>query len=88
MDEYYYNFLVDNDCLMEIIWFVNFDGDVIQMFGGIMYFVYVVIGGVMNVEDYGVNNGWGGLCILFFLVDCFFDEIGNIDEWVIFFIEG
>jgi hypothetical protein len=88
MDEYHHNFLADNDRSTEIIWSVNFDGDATQTFGGTTYLVHAAIGGAMNAEDYGVNNGWGGLRTLPSLVDRFPDETGNIDERAIFFTEG
>lgn len=87
-EEYHHNFLADNHLSPEVIFSVNFDGDATQTFGGTTYLVHAAIGGAMQAENYGVNNGWGGLRTLPALVDRFPDETGNIDERAILFTEG
>ncbi len=87
-DNYHLNFLADNHTSDEIIFAVNFDGEATQTFGGTTYLVHAALGGAMVAENFGVNNGWGGLRTLPSLVDLFPDETGELDERAIFFTEG
>lgn len=87
-DNYHLNFLADNNTSNEIIFAVNFDGERTQTFGGTTYLVHAALGGAMNAQEFGVNNGWGGLRTQPALVDLFPDETGDIDERAIFFTQG
>lgn len=87
-DNYHLNFLADNNTSDEIIFAVNFDGEATQTYGGTTYLVHAALGGAMNAEAFGVNDGWGGLRTQPALLDLFPDETGDIDERAIFFTEG
>nr|WP_321408808.1 RagB/SusD family nutrient uptake outer membrane protein [uncultured Carboxylicivirga sp.] len=50
------NYSTDN----EIIYSINFDGDVSRSYGGMTYVIAASIGGEMTPNDYGMANGWGG----------------------------
>ena len=54
-------FLADNySADSEIIYSINFDGDVSRSYGGMTYVIAASIGGEMTPNEYGMANGWGG----------------------------
>lgn len=83
-DEFGYLFMVDNDGFEEIIFLVIFDGINICIWGGIIFIIYVVVGGNMNLIEFGIDGGWGGICIISVLVNKFL-IIGLSVEVVVFF---
>jgi len=53
-------FLADNNTAQGIIFPVAFDGIKSRTFGGTTFMVHASVGGSMNVNDAGIDNGWGG----------------------------
>lgn len=87
-ETYHHLFLADNHLSPEVIFAITFDGNATQTYGGTTYLVHASIGGNMDANEYGVNNGWGGLRTTSALVDLFPDETGDIDERAIFYTNG
>jgi hypothetical protein len=82
-------FLADNDKNnTEAIFSVNFDGKNTQTYGGTTFLVHAGVGGKMNVNEYGIDFGWGGLRTTKALVDKFSDISGNTDKRAMFFTDG
>jgi hypothetical protein len=82
-------FLADNDQNnTESIFSVNFDGKNTQTYGGTTFLVHAPVGGKMNVNDFGIDFGWGGLRTTKALVDKFTDITGNTDKRAMFFTNG
>lgn len=57
-------FLADNDSngsQSEAIFTIPFDGFNTQSFGGMTFLVHASVGGSMNPDDFGINDGWFGL---------------------------
>lgn len=57
-------FLADNDrngSQSENIFSVAFDGLNTQTYGGTTFLVHAPIGGSMDITEFGVNGGWGGV---------------------------
>ena len=88
--DYAYLFLADNNLSTnEIIFPVAFDGVFTRTYGGTNFIIKAGIGGKMNdhLEDYGVNEGWGGTRTTSALVNKFDDISGDTDERAMFFTE-
>jgi hypothetical protein len=85
LDPVYANmFLADNHRSPEFIWTVNFDGINTRTFGGTTYLVHAPVGGDMNVNDFGLDFGWGGLRTTKALVQKFADPSGATDKRAMF----
>ena len=57
-------FIADNDrngSQSEIIFAVAFDGLATKTYGGTTFLVHAPVGGSMNIAEFGVNGGWGGV---------------------------
>ncbi len=81
-------FLADNNKSKEIIFAVAFDGNKTRTWGGTTYLVHAPVGGDMNVNDFGVDFGWGGLRTTKAFVNKFSDISGNTDKRAIFQTAG
>lgn len=58
---YEFLFLADNyRSDDEIIYSINYDGNLSRTYGGTTYIINASIGGDMTPSDYGTNSGWGG----------------------------
>ncbi len=79
-DRYEDLFLADNNTSPEIIFSVAFDGNNTRTWGGTTYLVHAPVGGSMNVNDFGIDAGWGGMRTTSALVDKFSDPSGNTDQ--------
>lgn len=67
-------FLADNDTngtQSESIFVIPFDGLNTQSFGGMTFLVHAAVGGSMNPDDFGINDGWFGLRTTSALIDQF-----------------
>jgi len=53
-------FTADNHLSPEIIFPVLFDGINSKTWGGMTFVVHAAVGGSMNVNDFGIDGGWGG----------------------------
>lgn len=61
LDPNYENlFLADNDQAEGIIFPVVFDGINARTWGGMTFVVHAAVGGNMNIDDFGIDGGWGG----------------------------
>ncbi len=58
--KYQNNFLADNNKSPEMIFPIVFDGTFAKTWGGMTFVVHAAVGGSMNVNDFGVDGGWGG----------------------------
>lgn len=85
---YTQNFGADNHLSSEIIFASLYDGITTLTWGGTTFLVHAAIGGEMNPEDYGVDNGWGGIRSTSTFVDKFTDITGNTDSRAIFYTNG
>ena len=82
-------FKADNDQNNpEAIFTVNFDGDATRTYGGTTFLVHAPVGGSMNVKDYGIDFGWGGLRTTKAFVTKFSDPSGNTDKRAMFHTDG
>jgi hypothetical protein len=82
-------FKADNDQNNpEAIFSVNFDGNATRTYGGTTYLVHAPVGGSMNVNDYGIDFGWGGLRTTKAFVNKFSDPSGNTDKRAMFHTDG
>jgi starch-binding outer membrane protein, SusD/RagB family len=87
-DEYAYNFLSDNYLSPELIFTVNFDGKNTQTWGGMTFLVHAAVGGSMDITEFGIDGGWGGLRTTPEFVDQFDDISGNTDSRAMFHTDG
>lgn len=83
-----HNFNADNHTSPEFIFPVTFDGLRTQGYGGTTFLTHAVVGGDMDKDDYGIDNGWGGVRVTRQFVELFPDVTGEIDSRAIFFTEG
>ncbi len=61
LDPKYENlFRADNNKSPEIIFPILFDGVNSKTWGGMTFVVHAAVGGSMNVNDFGIDGGWGG----------------------------
>ncbi|MFP9114112.1 RagB/SusD family nutrient uptake outer membrane protein [Flavobacterium sp. RHBU_3] len=63
-DDYDELFIADNDtngAQNEVIFAVAFDGLNTQTYGGTTFLVHAPVGGSMNIAEFGINGGWGGV---------------------------
>ncbi|WP_291089034.1 RagB/SusD family nutrient uptake outer membrane protein [Empedobacter sp. UBA7494] len=94
-------FLGDNDtngAQEEAIFVLNFDGNYSKTYGGSTFLIKAAIGGKMQHDNYGVNEGWGGIRSTKALVNQFSNSIsetnseGNPIAWkdkrAMFFTDG
>jgi hypothetical protein len=81
-------FLADNHRSGEIIFAISFDGNRTRTWGGTTYLVHAPVGGDMNVNDFGVDFGWGGLRTTKAFVSKFPDVTGSADKRGIFQTAG
>jgi len=61
---YQHLFLADNDrngAQNESIFAVAYDGLNTKTFGGTTFLVHAPVGGSMNIAEFGINGGWGGV---------------------------
>lgn len=58
--KYANNFTADNNKSPEMIFPVVFDGTYAKTWGGMTFVVHAAVGGSMNVNDFGIDGGWGG----------------------------
>jgi hypothetical protein len=72
----------------EIIFAVAFDGTRSRTWGGTTYLVHAPVGGTMNVNDFGIDFGWGGLRTTKALVQKFADPSGATDKRAMFHTAG
>ncbi|MCB0559254.1 MAG: RagB/SusD family nutrient uptake outer membrane protein [Lewinellaceae bacterium] len=82
------NFNADNHTSPEFIFPVAFDGTRTQGYGGTTFLTHAVVGGDMSNDDYGIDNGWGGVRTTRQFVELFPDVTGDIDSRAIFFTQG
>lgn len=85
---YAHLFLADNHRSNEIIFAVAFDGVRIRTWGGTTYLVHAPVGGDMNVNDFGLDFGWGGLRTTKAFVQKFPDPSGATDKRAMFHTAG
>lgn len=81
-------FLADNHTSGEIIFPVAFDGNNSRTWGGTTFLVHAPVGGDMNVNDFGIDFGWGGVRTTSAIVEKFPDPTGLSDERAKFQEEG
>jgi len=81
-------FLADNNKSNEIIFPVAFDGNYTRTWGGTTYLVHAPVGGDMNVNDFGIDFGWGGLRTTSAFVNKFSDISGATDHRAMFQTSG
>jgi len=81
-------FLADNNKSKEIIFPVAFDGINTRTWGGTTYLVHAPVGGDMNVNDFGIDFGWGGLRTTSAFVNKFPDISGATDHRAMFQTSG
>ena len=82
------NFNADNHTSPEFIFPVAFDGTRTQGYGGTTFLTHAPVGGDMQNDDYGIDNGWGGIRVSRQFVELFPDVTGDIDSRAIFFTQG
>lgn len=85
---YTHLFLADNHSSNEIIFAVAFDGTNTRTWGGTTFLVHAPVGGDMNVNDFGIDFGWGGLRTTKAVVQKFADPSGATDKRAIFHTAG
>jgi hypothetical protein len=85
---YSYLFLADNHKSNEIIFPVAFDGVKTRTWGGTTFLVHAPVGGDMNVNDFGIDFGWGGLRTTKAIFQKFPDPSGNTDKRAMFHTAG
>lgn len=89
LDPNYANlFVADNHKSNEMIFAVAFDGTKIRSWGGTTFLVHAPVGGDMNVNDFGIDFGWGGLRTTKALVQKFTDISGATDKRAMFQTAG
>ena len=89
LDPNYANmFLADNHKSPEFIFTVNFDGVRTRTWGGTTFLVHAPVGGDMNVNDFGIDFGWGGIRTTKAIVQKFPDPSGATDKRAMFQIAG
>jgi hypothetical protein len=81
-------FLADNNKSNELIFAVAFDGTKTRTWGGTTFLVHAPVGGDMNVNEYGIDFGWGGLRTTKAFVQKFADPSGGTDKRAMFQIAG
>ncbi len=81
-------FLADNNRSNEIIFAVAFDGTNTRTWGGTTYLVHAPVGGNMDVKDFGLDFGWGGLRTTKAFVQKFADPSGATDKRAMFHTSG
>jgi starch-binding outer membrane protein, SusD/RagB family len=77
-------FLADNNKSNELIFAVAFDGTKTRTWGGTTFLVHAPVGGDMNVNEYGIDFGWGGLRTTKAFVQKFPDPSGATDKRAMF----
>lgn len=79
-------FLADNHTSREIIFAINHDGLRTQTYGGTTFLVHAPVGGDMNPDSFGVNEGWAG----YRATPEFVNQFGGdtVDSRNLFFKEG
>lgn len=77
-------FLADNNKSNEIIFAAAFDGTKTRTWGGTTFLVHAPVGGDMNVNDFGIDFGWGGLRTTKAIVQKFADPSGATDKRAMF----
>lgn len=87
-NNYRHLFLADNHTSTEIILPVAFDGNNTRTWGGTTFLVHAPVGGDMNIAEFGIDGGWGGLRTTAAFVDKFADVTGNTDKRAIFHTAG
>jgi hypothetical protein len=87
-EDYLDNFLADNNTSPEIIFAVPSDGINTRTWGNTTYLVHAAIGGGMDAEQFGVNDGWSGLRTTRTFVEKFPDPTGATDERALFYTDG
>jgi len=89
LDPNYANlFLADNNKSPEMIFTSNFDGTKTRTWGGTTFLVHAPVGGDMNVNDFGIDFGWGGLRTTKAFVQKFSDPSGATDKRATFQTAG
>ena len=92
-DDYTHLFLADNHTANGVIFPVTFDGLRTQTWGGTTYLVHAPVGGSMDADEFGINDGWQGLRGTPQLVDFFVANPGdttntlNDSRWL-FYTDG
>jgi starch-binding outer membrane protein, SusD/RagB family len=81
-------FLADNHKSQELVFAVAFDGTKTRSWGGTTFLVHAPVGGDMNVNEYGIDFGWGGLRTTKALVQKFPDPSGATDKRAMFQTAG
>lgn len=85
---YQHLFLADNHTSSEVIFPVAFDGNKSRTWGGTTFLTHAPVGGDMNVNDFGIDFGWGGLRTTSAIVSKFADPSGATDKRAQFQIAG
>jgi hypothetical protein len=85
---YRHLFLADNHKSKEMIFAIPFDGINSRTWGGTTYLAHAPVGGKMNITDFGIDGGWGGLRTTKALVNKFTDISGGTDKRAQFFTDG
>jgi starch-binding outer membrane protein, SusD/RagB family len=81
-------FLADNNKSNEMIFTATFDGIKTRTWGGTTFLVHAPVGGDMNVNDFGIDFGWGGLRTTKAIVNKFSDPSGATDKRAMFQTAG
>lgn len=81
-------FLADNHTSNEIIFAAAFDGTKTRTWGGTTFLVHAPVGGDMDVNDFGIDFGWGGLRTTKAFVQKFSDPSGSTDKRAMFQTAG
>lgn len=81
-------FLADNNKSNEMIFTATFDGVKTRTWGGTTFLVHAPVGGDMNVNDFGIDFGWGGLRTTKAIVNKFADPSGATDKRAMFQTAG
>ena len=81
-------FLADNNKSNEFIFAVAFDGTKTRTWGGTTFLVHAPVGGDMDVNDYGIDFGWGGVRTTKAFVQKFPDPSGATDKRAMFQTAG
>ncbi|SOE20225.1 Starch-binding associating with outer membrane [Spirosomataceae bacterium TFI 002] len=59
-DNFQNNFMADNNTSKELIFTINYDGNLTATWGGTTTIIHAQVGGTMNPADFGVDGGWAG----------------------------
>jgi hypothetical protein len=81
-------FMADNHTSGEFIFAVAFDGEKTRSWGGTTFLVHAPVGGDMNVNDFGIDFGWGGVRTTKAIVQKFVDPSGATDKRAMFHMAG